>query len=98
MRCLLNPPSTITGEVAGAAGMNIHPVPATEMLFVEADNSTGPYALQLVDVLGRIVRMWTMDEQRIALDVRDEPRGVYVITLRLRTGVMHSRKIQLVEP
>ena len=58
-----------------AATLSVYPNPATDRLFVNAENMTG---VEIYDMTGRMVMMTTESD----IDLRDVEAGVYFVTVR----------------
>ncbi|HRJ29978.1 MAG TPA: S8 family serine peptidase [Cyclobacteriaceae bacterium] len=77
-------------EEAFGIEFRVYPNPATSLLTVEIPSPLVGSALQIKDVLGRLVTLVQLMEESTALDVSGWPKGLYLISL---ANGIESKKI-----
>lgn len=81
------PLSTAVPEQVPAAAVTVHPVPATDRLFVQWATGAGSAGrLRLLDLQGREVLHAPWNGDRAVLDIEALPQGLYVLQVREHTG------------
>lgn len=82
----------------GEAGIVVHPVPATDKLFV-AGLPGGALVIQLFDMSGRIVleHVGAGSEGQMVLNVKDVPAGSYVLRVSQEGGIDWMRSAVVIQ-
>lgn len=82
---------SITSNEGVAAGLSIHPNPATDRLFLP-DTRLGGSKYNILDAFGRVVQSGTLAQDGIA--VQDLPRGMYVLHIPGPGASMSARFVK----
>ncbi len=74
-----NDGTSSTGETASSAQLRIYPNPVAELLYIETER-IGTVRLQVVDVFGRTVAEYELEE-RLEIPVGNLAAGTYVLVV-----------------
>lgn len=71
----------------------VYPIPAQEVLYTKAGADTDGAVIALADLSGKVVRETLTTGRTTPLDVRQLPAGVYVLSVRTKTKLLHKRVV-----
>ena len=81
---------TAVTEVADAAAINLFPVPADDVLWI--DGATGSQTVELIDASGRTVLTSSISGTPSQVATRALSNGAYALVLRDRAGLVTTRR------
>lgn len=85
---------TSVAYVSNVEEVNIYPVPAKDVLYVNNENGSGNMNLMLRDVTGRVVLNKRM-ENKEPVSLHDIPAGLYIGTVTEAGRIIATRKIEI---
>ena len=65
-------------------GIRLFPNPTSEKLIIESDQTAGQ--IKILDMHGKMIYRWNMQDRMAALDVSGWPAGIYLMQLQLPSG------------
>lgn len=69
--------------------LQVYPNPATDQFQISLPINTEVYALQLLDITGRIIQQWPLFKQAASkqiFDIRQQADGIYLLRLETAEG------------
>lgn len=81
-------------EPSDSEGISVFPNPASNIIYVELPNETGPTEIELVNVSGQVVARKTFSGKDSWIELGDLPKGMYLLIIR-NAEECHTRKVVL---